>query len=169
MSLNFYFKKHGGFMFKEKLQKESNMKQTIIRNVILLLVFGFMFSFSYAAWLENIPSQITQPDSIIVEVFLSGDEFHNWVHDEDGYTIIQDPITGYWCWAIAQDGDLVSTGYPIHTTSRNLTGLSPGENISVEKYREIRQPYDEEFATQTHRTPSTGNINNLVVFIESNV
>ena len=153
-------------MFKERLQKNTSKNKTLIRNSFLLLVLSFLISFSYAAWLENIPSQIIQPDSTIVEVLLSGDEFHNWAHDEDGFTIIKDPVTGYWCWAVAEDGDLVSTGYPIHTTNRNLIGLSPGENISTERYREIRQPFDEELLLNSNRSPKTCEVHNIVIFIK---
>ena len=150
------------FIFCKKVQNQS---QEIKRIYVLFSLLVLLFSFSYAAWLENIPSQIIQPDSTIVEVFLSGDEFHNWAHDEDGYTIIQDPLTGYWCWAVAEKGDLVSTGFPIHTINRNVADVNPGENISNEKYREIRQPHDDELLLNNSRSPKTGQVYNIVIFV----
>ena len=80
----------------------------------LLVMFNFVSVNIYAAWVENMPGQITQPDGTKINVLFSGDEFHNWVHDTDGYTIVQDPATGFWCWAVAVNGDLVSTGEPMH-------------------------------------------------------
>ncbi|MCL2065644.1 MAG: T9SS type A sorting domain-containing protein [Candidatus Cloacimonetes bacterium] len=144
---------------------EKRAKTLIIRNRILCILFMSLFIILNAAWLENIPTVLTQPDDTQIEAFLSGDEFHNWAHDEDGFTIILDPVTGFWCWAIAEDGDLVSTGQPIHLVSRETLNISPNENISEDRYKELRLPFDEEFGADTSRTPATGVIQNIVIFI----
>ena len=127
----------------------------------------------YSAWLDDVPSILTQPDGATIDVLLSGDEFHNWAHDDTGHTIIQDPITGFWCWAKAENGNLVSTGYPIHLYSPQSLGISPNENISTEQYNTQRSRMSidlEEFQqrsgrSELPRTNSTGTMNNLVIFI----
>ncbi|MCL2065611.1 MAG: M6 family metalloprotease domain-containing protein [Candidatus Cloacimonetes bacterium] len=144
---------------------EKRAKTLVIRDRILFILFMSLFIILNAAWLENIPTVLTQPDETQIEAFLSGDEFHNWAHDEDGFTIILDPVTGFWCWAIAEDGDLVSTGQPIHIVSRETLNISPNENISEDRYRELRLPYDEMFESRNSKTPSTGVVQNLVIFI----
>jgi len=40
------------------------------------------------ALLLNIPVQKTQPDGTKVDCFASGDEFFNYLHDQDGNIII---------------------------------------------------------------------------------
>ena len=69
----------------------------------MLLAF-FMASSILAAPFKNVPHTITQPNGQIISCFVSGDEFFNYCHDANGYTIIQDPETGYYTYAI-QDGD----------------------------------------------------------------
>lgn len=61
-------------------------------------LFGILIIFSLqlqAAYLENIPKTITHPDGKVIQCFASGDEFHNWLHDKDNYTIIQSQKDGY--------------------------------------------------------------------------
>jgi M6 family metalloprotease-like protein len=90
------------------------------------------------------------------------------VHDENGFTIIQDLDTGFWCWAVhstTRMGDVQSSGYPTHLHSPQSLGLEPRINISEQRYIEKRTPFDIEFSERDTRTPTTGTVNNLVVFI----
>jgi M6 family metalloprotease-like protein len=131
---------------------------------LLLLVIGNLNS----AWLEDIPGKFAQPDGKSFEAFLSGDEFYHWVHDEHGFTIIQDEITGYWCWAVESmtiRGDIESSGYPVHLYGTDKLGLKAGINISKEKYLELREPFDIEFDSRYVWSPSTGTVNQIVIFI----
>lgn len=68
-----------------KNRKKSNL-------LTLLITLIFIISFQ-AAPLTNVPIKLTQPDGTVLNVFASGDEFYNWVHDKDNYTIIPDPAT----------------------------------------------------------------------------
>ena len=141
-------------------------KTKVNLNWFLLIAFCFLFVGLQAAWLENLPSQITQPDGTTIDVLLTGDEFHNWVHNEDGFTIIQDDVTGYWCWARAENGNLISTGYPVHLNNPISLGLSPKENISVESYLEKRADWDNEFHSRDAvRAPTKGSVVSLFVYI----
>jgi M6 family metalloprotease-like protein len=121
-----------------------------------------------AAWIDNLPSQITQPDGTVIGILLSGDEFHNWAHDANEYTIIQDPVTGHWCWAVystTRSGDVESSGYPIHLYTPQSLGLEPRINISNERYLERKASFEIEINSRSSRAPSIGVINAVVIFI----
>jgi len=132
---------------------------------LILLALAFLTQILYGSWFDSFPSQITQPDGTMVNVFLTGDEYYITAHDEAGYTIIQDEATGYWCWAEPSGDNIISSGLPIHQHSPNSRGIPTKANISEAKYSELREPFDREFRTRTVRTPSVGVIENLVVFI----
>jgi len=119
----------------------------------------------YTAWIDNVPNKLAQPDRTVIDVFYSGDEHHNWIHDKDLYTMIRDPKTGYVCWAMAVKGDLVSTGKPVHLYTPQSLNLTPKDNISPERYRQKRHRIDDYHRDSSTRAPSTGEINLLVIFI----
>jgi M6 family metalloprotease-like protein len=117
-----------------------------------------------AAWLDNVPQELVQPDGTVINAFASGDEFHNWAHDENYYTIIQDE-TGYWCWAKNVDGDVVSTGYAIHQVPAEQANVKPRVNISREKYTSKRESFHRNRKDDINNMPTTGTVYNIVVFI----
>jgi len=137
------------------------MRHTVFICILLLLLANSL----YPAWLDNIPNQLKQPDGTTIDVFYSGDEHHNWIHDKDHYTMIRDEKTGYVCWATAKDGDLVSTGYPVHLHTSQSLGLTPRENISEDIYLQKRRSIDDLRENSPTRSPTLGTINELVVFI----
>jgi len=117
------------------------------------------------AWIENVPNQLTQPDGTVVDVLYSGDEFHNWPHDANGFTMIIDEHTGYVCWAVAKGGNLVSTGKEVHLFTPQELGLSPRQNISPDVYKLQRQQWNTPTHRSPTRTPTTGVVQDLVIFI----
>jgi len=136
-----------------------------MRALILFFLILFTIGLS-AAWIENVPNQLEQPDGTIIDVWYTGDEFHNWAHDENKYSIVQDEQTGYWCWAKSMNGHLVSTSFPTHLYNPESLGLIPGENISKEVYLQKRQAMDLDNNSRNDiRTPSVGVVQNLVVYI----
>ena len=132
-----------------------------------LLFFIFMIYMScFSAPVYNVPNILIQPDGTEIFVFYSGDEFHNRAHCENNYTIIQDEKTGFWCWANVENGDLVSTGKAVHLYEVSSLNISPGLTISKEKYLQRRALIDNTLNLRNDvRTPSTGVLNNLVIFI----
>jgi len=98
----------------------------------------FFFAISTAlegAYLRNFPVKVVQPNGEEIQVFASGDEFYNWLHDKDGFTIIQNPRTGYYVYAIEKDGDLLPSNYAIisdyvvNTASISYLNIPPYLNI----------------------------------------
>ena len=66
--------------------------------VILALVLGAL-QWTFAAPLKDIPVRLTQPDGQVIECFASGDEFYNYLHDANGFTIVKGE-GGYYCYAM---------------------------------------------------------------------
>ncbi|MCB5269205.1 MAG: M6 family metalloprotease domain-containing protein, partial [Candidatus Cloacimonadaceae bacterium] len=128
--------------------------------ISLVLTLGFVITLS-GAYLTNMPTTITQPDGSKIECFASGDEYHNWLHDAQNFTIILNPQSGYYCYAELVNGQLVATDL---VPGRDLPhSLKPGLNISEEQYKAARAS---KYPMPAERdAPTSGTINNLVIFI----
>ncbi len=132
---------------------------------LAILVMAMVVTSLVAAPHSFLPIEVTQPDGNRISIYASGDEFHNWLHDEDNYTIVQDS-NGAYVYAI-QDGDslapsdlLVGRGLP---STHNIV---PGLNLSQEQ---IKTKYDSLAQMRDYsngRIPYTGQINNVVIFIK---
>jgi M6 family metalloprotease-like protein len=109
------------------------------------------------------PTTLTQPDGSTLECFASGDEYHNWLHDKDNYTIIQSQDTGYYMYAVKSGTAIVAGKLIAGKDNPALGGLTPKLNISQEEYKQYRST---KFQTPPHRSaPTIGTINNLVVYV----
>ncbi|MCL1827279.1 MAG: hypothetical protein FWG20_04470 [Candidatus Cloacimonetes bacterium] len=138
-------------------------------NFLLLLLLLVIFTNSlFGTYHSYIPHTLMQPDTKTeVRAYWSGDEFHHVLHDENGYTMVRDPRNGWLCWAVHDEvaDEIISTGYRVNEYNPATLGIVKGVNISAEKYQAIRKPYDEEFEQHTVRTPATGEVNSIVIFI----
>jgi len=141
------------------------IKLTII-NIIFLNFYAF------SAYLTNVPITITQPDGTEIKCFATGDEYYNWAHDKDGYTIIQDQKTGYYCYAILEGDDLVASDYVVGSIIPKSVNIKPYVNISgekiLEKANEILLNNPQKQVTQSSGSQprgATGTVNNIVVYI----
>lgn len=154
------------------------------RMVTLLAVIFFCLIAEniFAAYLTDAPQTITQPDGTVIECFATGDEFYNWLHDADGFTIIRDD-SGYYVYADKKDGELVSSELVVGKDKPKDKNLKPKINLDADKIGKIRvdrankmkppkpgsQPGDDVAVDQMdsgpEAAPTTGTINNIVVFI----
>jgi len=137
------------------------------KRFILLLAFISIFTFVKAAYFERLPISITQPDGKTFECFVSGDEFFNWIHDQEGYTIIQ-ASNGFYYYA-EKNGDLLIPGrYLVNSVHPASVGISKWTKISKAEYRKRRNAmfkYETKTNNEAIRAPHTGTLNNLVVYI----
>ncbi len=121
---------------------------------------------------------IYQPDGTKIECFASGDEFHNWLHDADGYTIMQHPQTGYYVYAIRGKEKLIPSKIVVGKGKpSSLKGIEPFLNISKEEYIAKRQSkrVNNRFLTLNPSKTASGVaplktkdgeiLNNIVIFI----
>ena len=106
--------------------------------IIIALLFLIVFSPSFAAWLNFEPQTIIQPDGLVIECFGTGDEFYNWLHDKDGFTIIQDKETGNYSYAVLVGDKLFPSEYVVGQVNPSSVGLIPWTNISGEQMATIR-------------------------------
>ncbi|MFH0760887.1 MAG: M6 family metalloprotease domain-containing protein [Bacteroidota bacterium] len=139
--------------------------KTIRFFLVAVILCGFGAHVS-AAYLEFVPQQYTQPDGTILNCYATGDEYYHWLHDAQRYTIVYNPETGYFVYAAKQGDVLVPTRLVPGRDDPSSSGLTPGLNISSEKYRELFSQKFKEPAFKTGRSfTTTGAYNNLVVFI----
>jgi len=136
-----------------------------IRCLLLLVLLGIAGSLS-AAYLEYVPQKITQPNGAVLNCFASGDEYYHWLHDANGFTIIQNRETGYFVYADKPGDELIPTTLLPGVDDPSAAGLRPRLNISTEKYREYFATRFKEPSMKSARSFSnTGNYNNLVIFV----
>ena len=118
-------------------------------------IFLFLFTSSiFSAYLENVPQSILQPDGSVIECFSSGDEFYNWVHDKDGYTIVKDD-DGFCYYA---DQNLNPTNYRVGEIPPESLGLPKWIKIDKEEYINKKKTY---LSNAESRTPTIGTVNVL--------
>src|SRR5688572_32916530 len=88
---------------------------TRIRGVALFVWVLLAFaSIVHAAPASDATFVLQQPDGTSFEAQLFGDAWMNGTETVDGYTIVQDAISGYWTYANATSaGTLVSTVYVV--------------------------------------------------------
>jgi len=136
---------------------------------IILFVFAFLLMLmnAKAAYFENLPYMITQPDGKTIECLVSGDEFFNWIHDKDGYTIIQ-ASNGFYYYAVANGDFLKPSKYKVGNVNPSEVGLVKWAKISKAAYQ---NQYDVMFNNETEkhsgpgRAPHSGILNNLIIYI----
>lgn len=97
--------KHGVAMNKPLSGKKIYLIPLFIFSTILLLVFC---EYTYAEGLEMIPpskvpaapmmTTVAQPNGAVINIYLKGDEWCNWIETDTGYTIAKG-VDGFWYYA----------------------------------------------------------------------
>lgn len=134
------------------------MKQVLI--IVLLALPLAMF----AAYLEDIPSQVSQPDGSLLSLFASGDEYANYLHDANGYTIIQSPTDGFYYYAILSGGEPVPSVHRVGSLDPASLGIPKRINISKAAY-DAKKALMKAPEKRNEKGPNTGTVNNLNIFI----
>lgn len=144
------------------------------RHLILALMLALGLS-ALAAPFRNMEVRLTQPDGQVINCFASGDEFYHYLHDGNGFTIVQ-AENGYYCYATTDShGSVVASSFVVGSVDPSSVGLQPFVKISEQEYYAIRQQWE----APLNSRPSTlnqktfpngrelnhGRYNNLVVFI----
>jgi M6 family metalloprotease-like protein len=115
--------------------------------------------------LRNYPQRLVQPDGSVVHCFASGDEFHHWLHDAQNYTIVRDPRTGYFVYAVIENGQLAPSSHVVGKVNPATAGMSRGVNISPAAIRNRREKALKRVAVAPEKSGAIGTINNIVIFI----
>ena len=130
----------------------------------LLVLLGFCGA-AQSAVLRDVPQTLVQPDGSVIHCYASGDEFHHWLHDARHYTIVQDPATGSYVYAVAGKNALLPTSYVVGTVDPAVVGLLPGANIPASMMEAQRRSSLMSAGRRTMTAGTTGTLNNLVIFI----
>jgi M6 family metalloprotease-like protein len=132
---------------------------------ITFLLIATLFAFNgYSAFLKNAPVDLKQPDGAVIHCFLTGDEYHRRIHDKDNYTIIQNPATGYYVYAILKGEELLPSGYTVGMIDPRAIFLQPGYDIPVKQINKERVAILKS-APAVALPPTKGTFNNLVISI----
>ncbi len=145
-----------------------NQIQSIFMKKIIFLTIAYLcMANAYAAYLRNIPMTLNQPDGSVLHCFASGDEYFNYLHDRNGYTIMIHPQTGYYVYAENREGELVATNFIAGVHDPVSNGLEPYALISSEEWMAKRQAWEVPEMRSQNRdfTPNHGTLNNISIFI----
>ena len=138
-----------------------------MKKLILLIIACFCFLGVHAAYLRDVPMTLTQPDGTVLHCFASGDEYFNYLHDANGFTIMQHPQTGFYVYADKRDGKLVATEFVAGRVDPASKNLQPFNLISPEEWRVRRNAWHEKERRDVNRDviPNHGTLNNISIFI----
>lgn len=136
-----------------------------ILSLILFAVLMFALLPLWGAYLSNVPLTVSQPDGKELKIFVTGDEYYNWTHDKDGYTIKQND-KGWYVYMERQGNELAYTNLIVGSDRPTQRNLAPWTNIPTEEMGRIRTAKQSLSAdTRNSRTSLTGTLNNIVVFV----
>jgi M6 family metalloprotease-like protein len=145
-----------------------------LKLVILFALLLISFSSLQSAFIKDWSQDIKQPDGTVLHCFTSGDEFYSWLHDKDGFTILQDEKTGWYVYADKINGRLITTELKVGRTNPSVNGLTKGlitDRSIIEKDSELfikaRQMPKPQLVKGTDKMLGTnqGTINNIVIYI----
>lgn len=139
------------------------------KNLLLCFLFIVCCLTLNAAYLKNVPQTLLQPNGDTLYCFASGDEYYHWLHDANNYTIVQNPQTGYFVYATAENGRIIPTEYIAGKVNPHAVGLVPNLKISAQEWQTRKEKMWKDVPCKN--TPKTGNqnkgiYNNLVIFIK---
>lgn len=144
-----------------------------MRKFLLILCALFIsMNSAWAAYESFVATKVVQPDGTQLNIYASGDEFYNWLHDSQGYTIIQDKNSGWYVYAV-KSGDNIVAGTEkagkVNPASLNLEKwlkLSP-ERILALRNELFPMPEKPSLGKNENKTQTSnfGQLQNLVVFI----
>ena len=138
------------------------------RNLSKIIFFAtILCTFSinaFSAYLRNVPVELKQPDGTTINCLITGDEFHRRVHDADNFTIVQNPVTGYYVFALKEGDQLIPSEHIVGKSNPNQLGITPNLDIPAEK-REQERAVSLKSAKGTSSYHTKGDFYNLVVFV----
>ena len=143
------------------MRENIKMKKILIAILVLLTAGN-----TYAAYLSNLPYQIKQPNGKTISCFVSGDEFFNWIHDADGYSIIQGQKDAWYYYAVKINEKIVASTYRVgEVNPKEIETLSPWIKISEKEYKIRKAAMAPPVKNNAPKVSSAGTINNIVIYI----
>ncbi len=144
------------------------IKNILKRLVVVLALVQLAVGLGFAAYFERIPTVVVDPDGSKIECFSSGDEYYNYLHDADGYTIIQGSDGYYYYATLSASQRVVPSTYKVNSTTPAKAGLMKNVRITEEEYQQRVKNYWKDVDITQSRAPHQGTMNNLVIYIRFN-
>jgi M6 family metalloprotease-like protein len=135
-----------------------------MKRFLLLLSALFLMQISYAAWHENIPQTIEQPDGTVINCLATGDEVYHWLHDANGYTIVLNPEDGFFYYGKRVGDQVVPSVWVAGAIDPALTGLPRYARISEQLYAQRRAQYQNRMKA-SYGSPTRGTVNSICIYI----
>ncbi|MFW6224224.1 MAG: M6 family metalloprotease domain-containing protein, partial [Bacteroidota bacterium] len=140
-------------------------RQTFRKKALFIsLLLWIAFFPLQAAWVDNIPTTLKNPDGSTIECFTSGDEFFNYLHDSNGFTIVAGE-DGYYYYAISSGDTLTASSLRVGLSDPEQAGLEPYTGISASEYQQRKDKMLDVFDDVPNKTAHSGTLQNLVVYI----
>jgi M6 family metalloprotease-like protein len=146
---------------------------------LLILAVGVAMFAGQAAMAVPVFGEVRtlpQPDGSPVELRIWGDEYYGVTETLDGYTVVRDPETFFFCYAdlTPDQNDLVSTGKHVGSVHPQNLGLKAHLRIrpesSTEKALQARALWEEEDMARgggsSPRGPTTGSVQGICLIID---
>lgn len=140
----------------------------MMKKILWVLLLGILSTNSIqAAYIENVPITVVQPNGDTLHCFATGDDFYQRVHDAKNYTIILNVETGYFVYANLINNQLVPTNLIPGVDQPEHSFLTPGLDIPVSKILQLREEMELPMLKQYHErdNQNKGKMNNVVIFI----
>ena len=136
--------------------------------LLLIAILSFMNFSLYGSFITNIETEIQQPTGEKINCFISGDEFFNYLHDDNGFTIIQND-DGFYYYAIRGfNGSVISSSYKVgEMNPLFITELEKNVKISRDEYISRRKEFNSQMNlnSASKDAPTSGTVNNISIFI----
>lgn len=138
----------------------------MIKKLLLFCAVLIIPMIASAAFIRNHPTQIEQADGTIIQCFSSGDEFVNYLHDADGYTIIQ-ASDGFYYYAIRNnEQELIPSKWKVGVSKPQSLGIQAHLLPSAKWYEQRVASFQTSNFAASPKLTATGTINGIVIFIK---
>jgi M6 family metalloprotease-like protein len=139
-----------------------------MKKISLIGLLFFVVWSAKADLILNVPQIIIQPNGDTIHCLASGDEFYNYLHDEDGFTIVQG-ADGYYCYATERRGKIVASRHKVGRTNPTKSRLKPHLKISRKDYLAKREfMFPQNNAKSAKRANTKGTIDGVTIYIRFN-
>ena len=129
-------------------------KNSLLNTKYFATLFTALFVFLacgsvMAAPISDLPTTVLQPNGEELNLFVSGDEYFNYLHDSDGNIIIQNYNTGYYTYAKIENGSVAASDVKV---SGNISSDEPGGSSSMPQSTIIFEDIPAEYIQEKYDT-----------------
>lgn len=140
------------------------IKRHIIFIVTIVMSLAAGLSGAHAAWVENLPTQVTNPDGTALDILITGDEYFNYLHDNQGFTIIKGE-DGFYYYAWKPNFEVEASPFRAALFNPSEAGLTPHIGISPDDYLQRKKTILAKAETLSSGSVHQGALNNIVIYI----